>query len=1130
VCNSSRNPTQEIRARWLRGACSIILNGLLVFSAFLALTACTPFPEPEEDDEGHATFAREVIPVLLGRRAYGVDEVEVVADIAELHGRETAIDMLMKDPLFIDHWADVLVDLLRIQREPTGGIEVAQDSSCWGPPTRATVSTDIAAWVRDNPPGTPGGPTPAWNMTDLLRSAIVLDDLSPLYRVNLFTMSMRRAGSDFRREGIAQHLLQTYLNRDISCLRCHNPSFSASNKLDGDGNIVWRRTWTIPGHAEKALFDNYFDVEAANSRIALVMRGDIRQPVDSGMGTRPWGMVDACITDTNTPFPANNGAQTHTGFKTAGATNYPTAGFGSLDGAVNAKVALWELETALRQGVLDLQDGYARFPASGPLLPPEEQLYCDMVAIFSANCTGCHSGGFPSANMDLSADDLGPVLINVPPEGANSIHPARVVPGDTTQSELYRRVSAATNPPQMPPGGGLAVGDITTIQDWINAGAVTISAANCTDSTIPDVLPDEAFAFLTAANIVDGIWLSVMGYRLTIDNGFSRNQQQRDALRNLTEYTFLPGDWSLKAVLRKVLASDWMARRAPTISQTETAYELPLMLDPWVQADPSEVADPQPHERANGQGDMVNRFRVNTLLRNVARALAWTEPQRFPTDAYPSPLAEDLGQYLSPGVPGFSGLSFQSLLALEDEAGLCEKTGRAVGADDWIDALVQAVQDFDSANPASPLTLGEVWAMLKDRLIQDPTIERELPLDLVSVAEAQTEEQALAALFNAGLGTSLTLNDSAADLAGNLENKLREACGVLVKTPEFLLTNLTPRGYSDNNMPDPPRLNVCMPGETCGYTAACGKWRGLLNGMGKHTACEDRSVRKSVPLVLHHLPDDLVFTLVENRFDRLCPVEICGFLQVSRVEPCLLDPHGCEKMRALPPLDPRTSGVIGLRATDLHEPGVLVLNADGAYVMRSEGVNIRRVGQRDWSALRAQTQLRTGDQLYVPLTASLHLKAGEREFGVDGLVQKEIEGVKAQLVSITGDDAISVLDRYFTPPGALSASALLIAEQSGAFESGAVTDREWRKIIAYAPKAHSLYTPTPEEVAVMNADFDALHQNMDPRDSNPELPPPQGNDPPTPVDGSEPKLNPLWLLLLVLLLIVLALWWARRRR
>lgn len=852
----------------------------LIALAVISILATGCFPDPVADDEGHASFAREAFPVLLGRRPHGVDEVELVADVAQLLGRETAVKMLMKDTEYVDHWADVLVDLLEMQRQRDGGIGVAQDNACWGEPTRANPDPVIAEWVRDNGPKAAGGPSPAWNMTDLLRSAILIDDLSPVYRANLFTTSMRRAGSNNgRRTELTNYLLRVYLNRDTGCLGCHNPEKSTSNVVDpGSGDMLWRRLWNIPGHPEKALFGNYLDGNSAFARITPIMRGDVRRLDGPGFGIRPWGMSADCATDTSSDSPSNNGTLTHEGFQNVpgDAGNNAGAGFGSLDGGLNGKLSLWELEQALHGGVFNLKDGYERFAATSVNHPPgsDEQKYCGFVEALP-NCTGCHNADILAGGMDLSGNDPGAVVINVD-TGASSVNAKRVVPGNLGASEVWLNITE--NMGNLPPA------QRDGVEGWITASAPDPGdAAICNTSDIPDVHPDEAFAFLTAANLVDGIFESVMGYPLTIDHGFPRNSKQLHMLWNLTEYEFVPKDWSLKAVLGKIMSSNWFARRAPNLSQEGSAYELPPVLDPWVVANPVEVSNPPAHQRNNGQGELVDVYRVNTLLRNVADALGWREPRRFPGGGYPSPLDQDLGQFLSPGRPGFDGVNFQSLLALETGIGangLCAKAGRAVDADDWIDTLVTAIADHNSASPDAPVTVGEAWALLKDRLIQDTTIERRLPSGLSSVDGALTEEQAMLAFFRQGTDAGLTHNSATSALStAQLENKLREGCNIVMKSPEFMLTNITPRGYSDNNMPDPPRLAVCLPGESCGYPQICGKWRGVLSGMGHQTICEDRTIRTGTWFIYPGLISDVLFP-VELQIGKLNPKSKLEFVPV----------------------------------------------------------------------------------------------------------------------------------------------------------------------------------------------------------------------------------------------------------
>lgn len=836
-------------------------RGLLQLLILVTLVGC--FPNPDADDEGHATFSREAIPVLLGRRASGVDEVEVVADIAELLGRDTAVDMLMKDSAFVDHWADRIVDILEVQRQNQGGIGVAADAACWGEPTRANPDPAIAEWVRDNDPRASGAPTPAWNMTDLVRSAIVLDDLSPIFRANLLTTSMRRAGSDGRTTELTNYLMRVYLNRNTDCLGCHNPEQSTSNKTDINGNIIWRRLWNVPGHPEKALLGNYLSGSSAFARVRPIMRGDVRQPAGGLFGSRPWGMNNSCLTDTNRDTPQNNGDVTHGGFRVipAGSPNNPDAGFGSLDGSTNGKLSVWELEAAFRQGVLDLQDGYERTQPTTASHPAgsDEDLYCGFVEAVQNKCTTCHRAGGVASFLMLDGNDPAQELFD---QGL-------VLAGNVAGSTLWQRIDGGGMPPAGQPQ--LTIAQKNDIQNWIAGNAPNPADVDiCTASKIPDVEPDEAFAFLTASNFVDGVWASVMGYPLTIEHGFPRNKDQMHLLWNLTEHVFVKNDWSLKSTLRKMLTSRWFARRAPNLSQQGSAYELPEN-NPWFAADPSLVANPPAHQKRNGQGELVNMYRVNTVLRNISGALGWKEPKRFPPAStnsvdYPYPLDVELGQYLSPALPGFEGVNFQSLLALESRlgsAGSCDKSGRSEDADDWINALNAAIEQHNNDNPLTPITVGEAFAIVKDRLIQDTTIESVLPSSLRNVPDAKTEEQAVVAFFQVGVSNPLTIHSPTTDLTlVQLEQKLRQACNTVIKSPEFLLPNVSPRGYSDNNMPDPPALSVCLPGERCGYPKACGKWSSTLRNMGQQPICEDRTIRKGVRFLFPY-PGTLVGNVVE---------------------------------------------------------------------------------------------------------------------------------------------------------------------------------------------------------------------------------------------------------------------------
>ncbi len=88
----------------------------------------------------------------------------------------------------------------------------------------------------------------------------------------------------------------------------------------------------------------------------------------------------------------------------------------------------------------------------------------DILPILRENCIGCHG---PSQQMrGLRLDRRRDAMPNR--VGANG---ARIVPGDSAKSVLYRRVEGAQAGAQMPPTGPLRPDQIGLIKDWIDQGA-----------------------------------------------------------------------------------------------------------------------------------------------------------------------------------------------------------------------------------------------------------------------------------------------------------------------------------------------------------------------------------------------------------------------------------------------------------------------------------------------------------------------------------------------------------------------------------------------------------------------------------------------------------------------------------
>lgn len=120
-----------------------------------------------------------------------------------------------------------------------------------------------------------------------------------------------------------------------------------------------------------------------------------------------------------------------------------------------------------------MNDGGASFDAgsssSGDAGPDGDGLPCEVEAIVSQNCRGCHNGNVQTAPMPLSA--LAHFLAPAPSNGSQTV-------GAMSAS----RMQNAARP--MPPGGQLASTQVAIIDSWVKAG---MPAGSC---QTPDAGPD----------------------------------------------------------------------------------------------------------------------------------------------------------------------------------------------------------------------------------------------------------------------------------------------------------------------------------------------------------------------------------------------------------------------------------------------------------------------------------------------------------------------------------------------------------------------------------------------------------------------------------------------------------------
>jgi hypothetical protein len=257
-----------------------------------------------ECDGSSQAFARQAILAVLGRHPLSQAEVKAYADLYDqieamepqpLDPRQAVAQALVQDPEFRERWKLHFMDALRVHR-----IEFQSQYSCYGVPDRLVIGPELAAAVRDNPgssDGSDGGGT--FTMLDLLESALVLDDISPVYRAHLYALLSRPLEAAnvppiqaelARRSNFGGIFDDAYLNRDLVCLGCHNSETSVTWNEDPALN----RHWPMPGYFERALFGQSSGIDPDRAHAPFRYDGFVVDPFFGSGGRRPWGWNGDC--------------------------------------------------------------------------------------------------------------------------------------------------------------------------------------------------------------------------------------------------------------------------------------------------------------------------------------------------------------------------------------------------------------------------------------------------------------------------------------------------------------------------------------------------------------------------------------------------------------------------------------------------------------------------------------------------------------------------------------------------------------------------------------------------------------------------------------------------------------------
>ncbi|MFT5430529.1 MAG: hypothetical protein ACI9OJ_001204 [Myxococcota bacterium] len=254
-------------------------------------------------DAGDEAFVRRLLPVLWGARAESTSEIRVMAKLVEQLGRGGFVRAMARSPKYREHWRMLLSDWLHVSRS-----NERANPACYGSPSLDEESTELAEFIRDHAPAGAGFPSD-WNMYDLMRSSLLLDDLSPVFRANLFvhlTLDFSTANLEAARgfrDTRVQDFMATYVGRKSECLVCHSSRQSVTDHADP----LFDRTWPVAGWPEEAVFGSPVGRPDADLRPFFRRRGVVagfyydedsvskaEKAAEVEDAFAPWGLSPVC--------------------------------------------------------------------------------------------------------------------------------------------------------------------------------------------------------------------------------------------------------------------------------------------------------------------------------------------------------------------------------------------------------------------------------------------------------------------------------------------------------------------------------------------------------------------------------------------------------------------------------------------------------------------------------------------------------------------------------------------------------------------------------------------------------------------------------------------------------------------
>lgn len=330
-----------------------------------ATTDDEPDPPPlgsEDCDAGDEAYVKRLIPFVQGRRPESIREVRLLTSIIEQldargqNGRAIVARGLAQGDEYLERWRTWIYEELRINLAGD-----RRNDECYNGDISNSgfgESTELAEHIRDNTAEAqfPGGP---FYMTDVVYSGLRLDDISTIYRADLFARMSAPliAGNvsqteleELRRGNFGSSFEQSYLGRTTECLQCHRTEWSITYSADELHN----RHFPVRGLFELAVYGPEAAAALTSRHVAIWRYGNFAYPYYqyAPTGTYPNGAVPAfgMGPECGGFRLANPGAVPYADLTTAAYAPYM---LGSYDGV---GATIYDMDQVFKQGFDNLRE------------------------------------------------------------------------------------------------------------------------------------------------------------------------------------------------------------------------------------------------------------------------------------------------------------------------------------------------------------------------------------------------------------------------------------------------------------------------------------------------------------------------------------------------------------------------------------------------------------------------------------------------------------------------------------------------------------------------------------------------------------------------------------------------------